>query len=89
MTVPEPQLLPLEVEDLTKAFKVKASSRHRANRSRRSRSRPALDGVSFRVHAGEILYMPARSMDCSGRTGRASRPWSAYSRRCCSPTRAR
>ena len=54
MTVPEPQLLPLEVEDLTKAFKVKASSRHRANRSRRSRSRPALDGVSFRVHAGEI-----------------------------------
>jgi ABC-2 type transport system ATP-binding protein len=54
VTVPEPQLLPLEVEDLTKAFKVKASSRHRANRSRRSRSRPALDGVSFRVHAGEI-----------------------------------
>lgn len=54
MTVPEPQLLPLEVKDLTKAFKVKASSRLRASRSRRSRSRPALDGVSFRVHAGEI-----------------------------------
>lgn len=54
VTGPELQLVPLEVEDLTKAFKVKAASRLRARRSGPSRSRAALDRVSFRVYPGEI-----------------------------------
>jgi ABC-2 type transport system ATP-binding protein len=48
------QVLPLEVEQLTKSFKVKARSRLRPRRGSEARSRPALDGVSFFVSEGEI-----------------------------------
>ena len=53
-TTGERQPLPLEVEELTKAFKVKEAPRSRTGWRRRRRARPALAGVSFHVHPGEI-----------------------------------
>ena len=52
-TTGERQPLPLEVEELTKAFKVKEAPRLRTG-WRRRRARAALAGVSFHVHPGEI-----------------------------------
>jgi ABC-2 type transport system ATP-binding protein len=52
-TVQERQFLPLEVEGLTKAFKVKRS-RLRKRSGSTTRARAALDSVSFRVPEGEI-----------------------------------
>lgn len=53
-TTGERQPLPLEVEELTKAFKVKEAPRLRTGWRRRRRARAALAGVSFHVHPGEI-----------------------------------
>jgi ABC-2 type transport system ATP-binding protein len=53
-TTGERQPLPLEVEELTKAFKVKEAPRSRTGWRRRRRARAALAGVSFHVHPGEI-----------------------------------
>lgn len=53
-TAGERQPLPLEVEELTKAFKVKAPRRSRGGWRRQRRARAALAGVSFNVHPGEI-----------------------------------
>jgi ABC-2 type transport system ATP-binding protein len=53
-TTGERQPLPLEVEELTKAFKVKEARRLRTGWRRRRRARAALAGVSFHVHPGEI-----------------------------------
>ncbi|MDA8299991.1 MAG: ABC transporter ATP-binding protein [Actinomycetota bacterium] len=53
-TTGERQPLPLEVEQLTKVFKVKRAPRLRAGWRRPRRVRAALAGVSFQVHPGEI-----------------------------------